>query len=215
MNLTMPLDTALNVVGRLENQGDYLLGALMLTTGAKLSDLLKLTVGNLSPGNRTVRGPVSVTVPTELLEDLTAYLTTLRGRYEADARSLRLSGFDRQRAGLRWLDMPLFPRDGVHPPKISRKPGAVTHAALRPAREEADFVSTLQQAAFASGWRGRVHSHTLRHVFAQSRVEQGVPVEALQADLGHRDLMTTLLYLQSLTGNGLSFTPAYAAPLAA
>ena len=39
------------------------------------------------------------------------------------------------------------------------------------------------------------HSHTLRHSFASHMIEQGVPINYVQAMLGHRCLESTQVYI--------------------
>jgi len=41
----------------------------------------------------------------------------------------------------------------------------------------------------------KCHPHALRHTFATSELQRGVPLHQLQADLGHADLATTAVYL--------------------
>jgi len=47
----------------------------------------------------------------------------------------------------------------------------------------------------AAGIEKAVSPHVLRHTFATSELERGVPIHQLQADLGHADLTTTSVYL--------------------
>lgn len=68
-----------------------------------------------------------------------------------------------------------------------------------------DFVAALQSAARASGYAGRVHSNTLRLVTARNWLEQGMAIPVLHETLGHRDLMTTLLLVQTLQFGALRF----------
>lgn len=50
----------------------------------------------------------------------------------------------------------------------------------------------------AAGIARRVHPHALRHAFARSLHDEGVPVRLIQIALGHASLNTTAVYLQSL-----------------
>jgi integrase len=216
MTITMPMHIAVSTVGALADLGDYLLGALMLTTGRKPGELLALKVGDLGPDGMSIRSGRGLRIPAELREDLNRYLRTVRAIYEEDARALNLAGFDRHTVGLRWVDMPLFP--GTQPPqrparRLGRSPSRPLR--LRTARSEQDLLNRFREAALAIGWRYPVHAHTLRHVYARQRLDHGVTIEALQEELGHNDLMTTLLYVQSLSGKGLTFTSPASSLLAA
>lgn len=208
MTIHMPMHVAVSAVGALADAGDYLLGALILTTGRKPVELLALTVGDLGPDGLSIRSGRGLRIPADLRPDLEGYLRKVRTLYEADARQLNLAGFDRQADGLRWVDMPLFP--GCTPPertgrRLSRSRSRQPR--LRAARSEQAFLDRFREAALAIGWRHPVHAHTLRHAYARQRLDYGVSVEELQDELGHQDLMTTLLYIQSLRGDGLVFTP--------
>jgi len=46
-----------------------------------------------------------------------------------------------------------------------------------------------------------VHPHTFRHSYATHLIEAGVPIQHVQACLGHRSLVTTMIYLH-VTENG-------------
>lgn len=208
MNISLTVTEAIELVGRLPRDADYLLAALMLSTGARLPDLLTARVGDLSPRHDVLHGNAKLAIPPDLQADLARHLDRVRTLYERDAGRLGLSGFDRRTPGLRWADMPLFPDEDARPKKTGQP-------ALRPARGEGDVVRSLQDVADALGWNRLIQSNTLRHAYARAKLEEGMPVEALQARLGHRDLMTTLLYIQSLVGRGLAFTRAPETALAA
>lgn len=57
----------------------------------------------------------------------------------------------------------------------------------------------LARASKTAGVR-RVHPHMLRHTFATTELTRGVPLNQLQADLGHSWLSTTAIYLHLVDG---------------
>jgi site-specific recombinase XerD len=57
----------------------------------------------------------------------------------------------------------------------------------------------LALAALAAGITKRVTPHTLRHGFATGQLEAGTDLSVVQAQLGHRDLRTTQVYLHVST----------------
>ena len=56
----------------------------------------------------------------------------------------------------------------------------------------------LQRLAKRAGIEKRVHPHGLRHSFAYQRVMEGVPIVAIQGDLGHSSSAVTDKYLNHL-----------------
>lgn len=56
----------------------------------------------------------------------------------------------------------------------------------------------LPRLAAKAGIEKRVHPHGLRHSFAFELANEGVPVHAIQALLGHASLSTTAVYLSHL-----------------
>lgn len=49
-----------------------------------------------------------------------------------------------------------------------------------------------------AGIRRRVHPHVLRHTFARTLMDEGVPIRLIQEALGHSSLATTEKYLQGI-----------------
>ncbi len=59
-------------------------------------------------------------------------------------------------------------------------------------------VDYLVRLAAASVEIPRLHAHALRHTAATVDINQGVPLPAVQAKLGHRSIVTTMQYLRNL-----------------
>jgi len=56
----------------------------------------------------------------------------------------------------------------------------------------------LRRRAVRAGVRRRVAPHQLRHVHALELLREGVPLNVIQRQLGHRDLGVTSIYLQGI-----------------
>ena len=69
--------------------------------------------------------------------------------------------------------------------------GAIDHSAVQRA---------CSLAARKAGLRKRVTTHTMRHSFATSLLEEGVDLRTIQILLGHRSLNTTAIYLHVAVG---------------
>jgi site-specific recombinase XerD len=56
----------------------------------------------------------------------------------------------------------------------------------------------LPRLAYRAGITRRVHMHALRAAMATEMVHEGIPLPALQEQLGHSSLMTTFLYVKKV-----------------
>ena len=56
----------------------------------------------------------------------------------------------------------------------------------------------IKRRAANAGLDKRVHPHGLRHTHAVELMEEGVPVNAIQHQLGHTSIATTNIYLQHI-----------------
>ena len=61
----------------------------------------------------------------------------------------------------------------------------------------------IKKAARASGINKPVTCHTLRRSFATQMLRAGYDVRSVQKLMGHRDIRTTMIYLQAITDAGL------------
>ena len=61
-------------------------------------------------------------------------------------------------------------------------------------KQRADQI--IKQAARRAGLERNVHAHLFRHGYAINFLNHGVRLDALQEQLGHRDINTTRIYLR-------------------
>ena len=61
----------------------------------------------------------------------------------------------------------------------------------------------VKKVAFRAGIQQKVSPHVLRHTFAVRSLEKNIPLPALQKILGHKDLMTTAIYLNLCNAEAL------------
>lgn len=62
----------------------------------------------------------------------------------------------------------------------------------------------LKRYAAKAGWSKRAHPHGLRHSYAIGLVRRNVSPEMIRRQLGHSSLVTTTIYLQSLTSEDIA-----------
>lgn len=84
----------------------------------------------------------------------------------------------------------LFPKNAGNPEKAA--------AATRP-MSRATVQSALRGLVQEVKLRKSVHLHTLRHSYATHALEAGVNLRLIQQYLGHRSLLTTMIYLHLTT----------------
>ena len=63
--------------------------------------------------------------------------------------------------------------------------------------------AAVKQAAERAGIPKRVSPHTLRHTFASHLLIAGYDVQTIQKLLGHSDIKTTMIYLQTVPSRTL------------
>ncbi len=142
---------------------------VLYATGLRVSELVKLSVGelNLEVGYLRVvgKGDKERLVPLGDLarEWLERYLREVRGVLTVGDRGRRTSE-------------PVF---------VSRLGGAMSRQ---------NFNKLLDGYAFAAGIEKSVSPHKLRHAFATHLLERGADLRSLQLMLGHADISTTEIY---------------------
>lgn len=78
------------------------------------------------------------------------------------------------------------------------EPGPLFHTRNGKRMDASHFRRRLPQAAKSAGIARRVHPHSLRHTFARELNDEGINMRLIQLALGHANLNTTAIYLQSL-----------------
>jgi integron integrase len=192
--------------------GKYrLLGSLMYGAGLRLTeahqlrvkdvdfDLMQITVRDGKGGKDRW-----VMLPERLAPDLRRQIDRVRAQHEADrlrgagwvalphalARKDPSAGFE-----LAWQFV--FPSS-----RWSRDP-----ATGRTGRYHLDPTATqreIKRAARASGIPKPVTCHTLRRTFATQMLRAGYDVRTVQKVMGHRDVRTTMIYVEAITDAGIA-----------
>jgi len=60
------------------------------------------------------------------------------------------------------------------------------------------FREAMKDAGARAGLDRRCHPHALRHTCATELAREGVPIQEIQKQLGHKDLVTTIRYIAEL-----------------
>jgi len=180
----------------------HLMAWLMAETAMRLSDIQALNVNSFSRGRNELlvgQGETAfrVQLSSGLAEALGNYISDLRLDFEQKKRWGSDSARNRKR------EIPMFSEQILFP---SWSLAAHEKDAMTDVISSANFVRALQSAAMTCGYKGRIHSHTLRHACATRWLEQGLTVAEIHHKLGHRDLLTTLMLVQALQFGGLTYT---------
>ncbi len=197
------------VLGHLS--GKYrLLGSLMYGTGARLTECHQLRVKDidfdlLQIGIRDGKGAKDrwVMLPERLGPALRRQVSRVKEMHQEDRRrgggwSQLPGALDRKdpRAGYdlawqflfpasRWSSDPATSREGryhLNPTAMQRR---------------------MKEAARASGITKPVTCHTLRRSFATEMLRAGYDARSVQKLMGHKDIRTTMIYVQAITDAGL------------
>jgi site-specific recombinase XerD len=67
----------------------------------------------------------------------------------------------------------------------------------------AQSTAALHRRALRAGVRPRFAPHQLRHAHALELLREGVPLNVIQRQLGHRNLGVTSIYLQGIDPEGI------------
>ncbi|HMO50136.1 MAG TPA: tyrosine-type recombinase/integrase [Kiritimatiellia bacterium] len=175
---------------------------LMVETAARVHDVQALRIGDLRPESRVLKLPGECGVRDVVLSE---GLADALNRFREDLLRPAFAWLERENrrnakrgpgrfAAQRFFPAWLLDGNGTDDPDV-------------PISTE-DATVAWRAAAKSVGYYGPIHSNTLRLFAAKARWEQGSSIQELHDMLGHRDLMTTLLLVQSLDERGLRFAGA-------
>ena len=179
-----------------------LIASLMYGAGLRVTECLRLRVGDLDFSRHTIRihsgkgGKDRITIlPDNLAEALQEQIAGVKAFHEHDIASgggfAKLPTALRRKLGKssrRFFWQFLFPSNQVS--EDPREAGAFyrwhVHAST--------VRKAIGRAAAKTGINKRVTCHTLRHSFATHLLESGTDIRTIQQLLGHNDLKTTMIY---------------------
>ncbi|MDP0492159.1 MAG: integron integrase [Verrucomicrobiota bacterium JB023] len=190
-----------------ELEGTALLIAQMLYgSGLRLTECLSLRVQSLDFDQLKVtihRGKGgkdrSVPMAARLVEELREQLKRCRAVYEEDLESGFAGAFAPETGSERkwksrmkeWPWQFLFPQETLTKVEESGE-------WRRFHFHEKTFSQRLRAAVEMTGIHKRVTAHTFRHSFASHLLVQGHDIKSIQEVLGHSDIKTTMIYLQTV-----------------
>jgi integron integrase len=197
------------VLGHLS--GKYrLLGSLMYGTGARLTEAHQLRVKDIDfdlveieirdgKGAKDRR----VMLPNRINAALQRQISTVTGLHEQDRRK-----------GGGWAQLPgalhrKDPRAGYDIgwqflfPSSRWSSDPATGRKGRYHLNSTAMQRHMKKAARASGVTKRVNCHTLRKSFATEMFRAGYDARSVQKLMGHRDIRTTMIYVEAVTDAGL------------
>jgi len=151
---------------------DRCLIQLGLNVGLRITNLVQLTVGQVSHAGRARR---YLTIPARQMKSRRGHTIPLNAPARARVEEV-----------LRWKRHMGEPTTPSSPLFRSREGGFLS------TRRAAQIIST---AADLAGLEPGVSTHSLRKTLATTLMERGVSLRVVQEILGHRELATTAAYL--------------------
>ena len=182
----------------------HVMGWVMAETGCRLSDLQMMRVSDFCSGDNilticTEQGCNRADISPGLCGALSDYLYQLRERFERHKRGSFPLGKNKPKRTHMFSDQRLFPAwsmTGYEKSDIDLPfPSGI-------------FAHELLVAAQAVSYTGLMHSNTLRLYCTSRWIKEGLDVSAIHQRLGHTDVLTTILMVQALRKEGLTYLAA-------
>ncbi|MCD9185492.1 MAG: tyrosine-type recombinase/integrase [Pyrinomonadaceae bacterium] len=181
----------------------YLAAALIYGSGLRLSEVLKLRVGDIDFERREIvvrnaggARERTTFLPASLIARLEKHLENVRYVFEDDLRfAEEVSATEKN-----WRRQFVFPAC-----KLSKD--ETTGAFRRHHLAESTIQKAINQAIRKAKISKQACSQTLRHSFAARLVENNCDVHRLRSLLGHKNLKSTLAYANLSSSRRMMFSP--------
>jgi integron integrase len=189
---------------------NWIMANLLYGAGLRLKECLRLRVKDLDFGYKQIvvrdgkGGKDRFTIlPEKLVAPLLNHLETVKIQHDSDlkaglGRVLMPFALNRKYAGAagEWKWQYVFPS-----PKLSRNPR--TGEIGRHHLSESSLQKSLKTALNKARIEKAASCHTLRHSFATHLLQNGSDIRTVQELLGHKEVMTTMIYTHVLQSNRL------------
>ncbi len=182
-----------------------LIAQLLYGCGLRLTETLEMRIGKLNFDHRVVtihrgknRKDRTVPMPECLTDKLQAHLKTVRSQFEKDLQNGFAGSFSPEGSPARWeTRCKQWPWQFVFPAKtLTLVP--VTGTKKRYHVHDSQFSRALRHAVRDAQISKKVGAHTMRHSFASHLLLAGVDLRTIQELMGHADIKTTMIYLQTV-----------------
>ena len=185
---------------------ERLIAQLLYGSGLRLTECLSLRVQSLDFEQLRLtihRGKGgkdrAVPLPKVLMNELEAQLAHCRGLYEKDLVAGYAGAFPPETGSPRkwktrmkeWPWQFFFPQENL---TLIPEENELRRYHLHETR----FSQQLKAAVRMTGIHKRVSAHTFRHSFASHLLVRGYDIRSIQEMLGHSDIKTTMIYLQTV-----------------